>query len=137
TKPKMDPAEIFVIENFAAEATPTFMGKLAQSDEKDFLHLVTGADITPDGRWIVVRTYDRVALYSREEPQSIAAALAQKPCIFTPARQPQAEAIGFLHSRGNSDQASASLHSLSFVTLGEGLNQPIHVYDLKIQQDPR
>jgi hypothetical protein len=126
TKPKMDPAEIFIIDTFVEEVTPTFAGRLAQAGEKDFLHLVTAADITTDGRWIAVRTYDRIALFPRAAGQSIAAALGQKPCLVPPAWLPQAEAIGFLRPPPGSD--SAPPRSFSVVTLGEGAAQPIHNY---------
>ncbi len=42
--------------------------------------LVTGGDISSDGRVIALRSYTAVRLYERTAGQSVAAALQSKPC---------------------------------------------------------
>jgi hypothetical protein len=83
---------------------------------------VTGADITPRGDVIALRTYLGVHLYERGDGASVAAALSATPCDGaappfgggTSASEPQGEAIGFTRDgRG-------------YVTVSEGAHQSLH-----------
>jgi hypothetical protein len=56
---------------------------------------VTGADISPDGSRILVRSYDRVFLYPRLASATIADALSAAPCDVPQEDEPQGEAITF------------------------------------------
>lgn len=68
--------------------------------------LVTGADISADGRMIALRTYNHGYLWRREVGETIEHSLARSPCAITVAKEPQGEAIAF-------DPASPQLLSIS------------------------
>jgi hypothetical protein len=86
------------------------------------LHGVTGADITPAGDVIALRTYFDVVLYPRPSGTTVANAFSQPSCAGaappfgsgSSASEPQGEAIGFTRDgRG-------------YVTVSEGLHPPLH-----------
>lgn len=80
--------------------------------------LVTGADISPSGALIAVRTYGLVLLWDRAEDESVPEALAGEPC-----RAPvEAEAQG--------ESVAVEPDGRGYVTVGEGLNQPVNVHRL-------
>jgi hypothetical protein len=83
---------------------------------------VTGADITPAGDVIALRTYLGVFLYPRTSGATIAQAFAQSSCVGAappvnggwPGSEPQGEALGFTRDgRG-------------YVTVSEGVHAPLH-----------
>jgi hypothetical protein len=83
---------------------------------------VTGADITPAGDVIGLRTYLGVFLFPRASGTTVASAFTQSSCAGAapafngawPGGEPQGEAIGFTRDgRG-------------YVTLSEGVHAPIH-----------
>ena len=85
---------------------------------------VTGADVTPAGDVIALRTYLSVVLYPRPAGQPLAQAFTQAPCAgsappfgsATPASEPQGEAIGFTRDgRG-------------YVTVSEGAHPALHQF---------
>ena len=55
--------------------------------------LVTGADISPDGSVVVLRTYKEVLVHARPEGASVAEALAGEPCAVPVPGEPQGEAV--------------------------------------------
>jgi hypothetical protein len=86
------------------------------------LHGVTGADITPAGDVIALRTYFGVVLYPRPSGTTVANAFAQPSCAgaappfgsSSSASEPQGEAIGFTRDgRG-------------YLTVSEGLHPSLH-----------
>lgn len=73
---------------------------------------VTGGDISPDGSRIVLRTYLTAAyVWQRDGDDTVAEALAGRPCPVTLASEPQGEAISF----GPGPEGSREL-----VTVSEG-----------------
>ena len=83
---------------------------------------VTGADVTPNGDVVALRTYLSVVLFPRAAGQSLAQAFSQASCAgaappfgsSTPASEPQGEAIGFTRDgRG-------------YVTVSEGVHPVLH-----------
>jgi hypothetical protein len=76
----------------------------------------SGAPISPSGRAIAIRTYNRAFLWRRAPGQSVAAALAGKPCPIPLAVEGQGEALGFA-----SDERG-------YFTLSEGRAVPISYY---------
>jgi hypothetical protein len=76
----------------------------------------TGGDISPSGRAIAIRTYDRAFLWRRAPGESVARALAGEPCALPLASEGQGEALGFA-----SDE-------LGYFTLSEGRAVPISYY---------
>ena len=57
--------------------------------------MVTGADISPDGGVVLVRTYQQVLAFVRVDGQTVAEALAGAPCEAPQVGEPQGEAIAF------------------------------------------
>jgi hypothetical protein len=82
------------------------------------LSLVTAGDVSADGRVIVLRTYDRVAVWVRRGRERLTTTLARRPCVSPTslAGEGQGEAIA-LDRRGT-----------SFVTVTEGSPAPMRRY---------
>jgi hypothetical protein len=106
-----------------AAGVTTTMTKVA-SVALGALQGVTGADITPAGDLIALRTYLSVFLYPRTSGATIAQAFSQSSCAGVapplnggwPGSEPQGEALGFTRDgRG-------------YVTLSEGAHPPLHRY---------
>lgn len=84
----------------------------------------TAADISPDGRFILIRSTSPLApgrIYERLPGQSVADALRSAGTVFTPGAEEQGEAIGwaadgqsFYTSSEFSGTASAPVHSYAF-----------------------
>ncbi|MGE0324974.1 MAG: hypothetical protein AB7K71_09830 [Polyangiaceae bacterium] len=75
--------------------------------------LVTGGDISPDGRYIALRTYGAVRLYLRNPGVSVADALKATPCQAPQANEGQGEAVAF------------AADGSAYFTVSEGSAQPI------------
>ena len=81
--------------------------------------VASAADISPDGREIIIRREDFALLWQRAPGQSVAAALAGAPMqipILTPPTEPNGEAVAF-------DPFTGGYYSMS-----EGTRPPIHFY---------
>jgi len=78
----------------------------------------TGADISPDGSKIVIRTYTHAYLWERAPGTSIAEALQREPVQFELEFEPQGEAIAF------------SIEGESVLTASEGRNAILYRYPL-------
>jgi hypothetical protein len=77
---------------------------------------VTGADISPDGSKVAVRTYASVLLWDRKSGVAIPTVLAGTPCRGPIPLELQGEAVGFrADSRG-------------YVTVSEGSNPTLHEF---------
>jgi hypothetical protein len=111
------PAGAYRIPAGTAPGTPAVMaraGDVAVAGGE----LVTGGDVGADGSIVALRTYTAVLLWDRREGGSLAAALAGTPCSAPAPAEIQGEALALdLDGRG-------------YVTLGEGLNAPIHRFRL-------
>jgi 5'-nucleotidase len=57
--------------------------------------LVTGADVSPDGSMVLVRTYRRVLAFARPADAPLVDAFTVDPCPAPQADEPQGEAVGF------------------------------------------
>jgi hypothetical protein len=55
--------------------------------------MITAADVTPDGRWVLVRTYQAVLAFERPDGEPLVAAFESTPCTVPSATEPQGEAI--------------------------------------------
>lgn len=55
----------------------------------------TAGDISPDGKWIAVRSYDAAFLWLRQAGMTVGQALAGAPCPIPQAKEGQGEALGF------------------------------------------
>jgi hypothetical protein len=80
----------------------------------DHDRLVTSADISPDGRWIALRTYTTAWIWRRPDGVSIADALASAPCPADVEPERQGEALGWGEG--------------GFATLSEGSDETLYFY---------
>lgn len=80
----------------------------------------TGGDISPDGRWIIVRTYSSAFLWRRHHGGTVADAFLTEPCRLPLRSEPQGEAIGF--------DSSGS----GYFTVSEGSHPPLHYFALGV-----
>lgn len=79
-------------------------------------NLVTGADVSPDGTQVAVRTYAAVLLWNRTAGASLSAVLAGTPCTGPVPAESKGEAIAFRpDGRG-------------YVTVGEGSGAVLHTF---------
>jgi hypothetical protein len=76
--------------------------------------MVTGADVSPDGSVVLVRTYQAVLAFERPVGAPLAEAFATRPCSAPQADEAQGEAIAFT--------ADAD----AYVTIGEGQGVPVY-----------
>ncbi|MCB9706469.1 MAG: hypothetical protein H6711_31775 [Myxococcales bacterium] len=88
--------------------------------------LVTAGEISADGRWIALRTYNHAYLWRRAPGEAIADALARAPCPVHAPREPQGEAIAF-------DPAGGRLLSVSERAEAE---DRVIVYEMAFQTGP-
>jgi hypothetical protein len=100
--------------NLAAGSTTTMALVATLSLSSGLTELVTGADLSADGRQIAVRTYGGVRLWSRAPGATVADALASSACSGPLPFEIQGEAIAFdPDGRGYvtvAEGAGASLH---------------------------
>lgn len=76
--------------------------------------LITGGDVHPTGRGVLLRTYSDVWLFPQTQGMSVAAALLGTPCPAPIPNESQGEAIGWLAS------------GAGYVSMSEGVNAAIH-----------
>jgi hypothetical protein len=109
-------AQVFRAPADLADGSTTGLTQVA-TVSLGFLHGVTGADVTPNGDVVALRTYVSVVLYPRPAGQSLAQAFSQPSCDgASSASEPQGEAIGFTHDgRG-------------YVTVSEGAHPDLHQF---------
>ncbi|HXY91387.1 MAG TPA: 5'/3'-nucleotidase SurE [Acidimicrobiia bacterium] len=79
-------------------------------------NIVTGADVSPDGSLVLVRTYRRVLAFVRPPGASLAAAFGVDPCYAPQTDEPQGEAVGF------------SADGKSYFTISEGVHAAINKF---------
>lgn len=79
--------------------------------------LATGADMSFDGRWILVRTYSHVFLWRRPSGGEVGQAFLGEVCRLSSLSEPQGEAIAF------------TANATGFFTVSEGLHQPLNFFD--------
>jgi hypothetical protein len=130
TKTKLGWPQIFSVEEFSAQATLHHEGAITGQSAGATLFFVTGADVSPDGHWIIVRTYTGVYLFYRGPEQSLSDALKTRACLPSPPRELQGEAIAFLRTSQNAPSAGRSIPP-SFLTVSEGVGAPIFLSDSK------
>jgi hypothetical protein len=115
---KETPASVFRIPAASlvngARVTPQLVGTLRLDDPTSGSDRPVGADISADGRMIVVKLLDATFFWSRAVGQTVTAALATPPC--------PAQALG----RGEAIAFNASGGQLA--TLAEGDRRPLFIY---------
>jgi hypothetical protein len=78
--------------------------------------LITGADVSPDGSIVLVRTYRRVLAFARPKGRPLAAAFGVDPCRAPQVGERQGEAVGF------------SADGTGYFTIGEGEHAAINTF---------
>jgi hypothetical protein len=124
TKTKLGWPQIFSVEEFSAQATLHHEGAITAQSAGATLFFVTGADVSPDGHWIIVRTYTGVYLFHRGSEQSLSEALKTRACLPSPPHEMQGEAIAFLRTLNDAPSAGRSIPP-SFLTVSEGAGAPL------------
>lgn len=111
-----------LVEVFVGQASAVDEDRLTLETVVDFTRvplsehdrLVTSAEMSPDGRWLAVRTYLAVWLWPRAPGETIPQMLAHTPCPVEIETEPQGEAIG--------------MDEEGLVTLSEGAREPLWRY---------
>jgi 5'/3'-nucleotidase SurE len=81
--------------------------------------IVTGADVSPDGSIVLVRTYRRVLAFARPRGAPLADAFVVDPCPAPQVNEPQGEAVGF------------AANGRAYYTISEGEHAPIHRFTVR------
>jgi hypothetical protein len=81
--------------------------------------IITGADVSPDGSIVLVRTYRRVLAFARPKGAQLAAAFTVDPCPAPQVNEPQGEAVGF------------AANGRAYYTISEGEHAPINRFTLR------
>jgi hypothetical protein len=74
------------------------------------LSFVTAGDVSADGRTVVLRSYDRVAVWRRRGRERLATTLARAPCVSPTS----------LAGEGQGEAIALDRHGTSFLTVAEG-----------------
>lgn len=82
---------------------------------------ITAADMSPDGRWIVIRNYLMARMWYHPEGQELSVTIQQMSCRIPLPLQEQGETIAF------------STDGKSLWTLSEGTNQPLYQITLNFE----
>lgn len=103
--PPLRPNEVVVLESVGSIPLDDLGGGLS--------FLATGMDVSPDGAWLTVRTYEQVLAWHRPPGAPLWTALQQPRCQWEQQVEPQGEAVAF------------SADGFSYVTLSENQGQPL------------
>ena len=112
TKVKKGESELYAFGAFEASATKKGkrVGVYAVEDDRKKGTRTTSAALSPNGKWLAVRTYHRVYVF--DASSGVQTALSRTPCVFEPVEEPQGEAIAWA-----SDE--------SLLLTSEGVGEPL------------
>ena len=85
---------------------------------------VTGADVSPDGGTVLVRTYRSVLAFSRPDGEPLPAAFASPPCEVPQVEEAQGESVAFTTDGG------------AYVTVSEGEHPELHRFEVRLVAAP-
>jgi hypothetical protein len=105
------PIALEQVASFPTDSPPTSATPLGQGLPGT---LVTGADISPDGKVVLVRTYRRIFAFRRPRNGKLAQAFTHRPCDAPQTEEPQGEAVAFAANGG------------AYFTVSEGVHSPIN-----------
>lgn len=131
TKTKLGWPQIFSVDEFSSQATLHYEGAITAQSAGRTLFFVTGADVSADGHWIVVRTYTGVYLFYRGPEQSLSDALKTRACLLSSPPEMQSEAIAFLRTLNDAPSAGRSVPP-SFLTVSEGARVPLFLSESEL-----
>ena len=82
--------------------------------------LVTGADVSPDGSTVLVRTYRSILAFARPTDRPLEAAFGSSPCEAPQAEEAQGEAVGW------------AADGRSYLFLSEGDHVAVHRVEVRV-----
>lgn len=94
TKEQEDTTKVFRFPEVPAGGAPP-VTLIHVTDLPTQIRIVTGADLSADGRRLLVRTYPNIYAFTRQPEDAFETIFAAKPCTIEPASEPQGEAIAF------------------------------------------
>ena len=81
--------------------------------------IITGADVSPDGSTVLVRTYRRVLAFTRRAGAPLATAFDRPSCDAPQIDEPQGESVGF------------AADGASYFTISEGSGASVHRFAIR------
>lgn len=123
SKPRLAAPNVYTTR-FEDHSVAEFKGTITEASAGHILAMVTAADISADGRWVVVRTYTGITLFQRKRGQSVAQAILTRGCPLGGPPELQGESIAFLPMPSKEDQLP-----LPLVTVSEGSQRPINRFE--------
>lgn len=115
TKEMAGPSKVFKAPANLASGSSTILAQVATLTLGSGLAaLATGADVTPAGNVVAVRSYSKVVMFERKAGTPLEASLLGVPCVGATANEMQGEAIGF------------SRDGRAYVTASEGAHPALH-----------
>jgi hypothetical protein len=123
SKPRLAPPNVYTTR-FEDRSVAEFQGTITASSAGHTLAMVTAADISQDGKWVVVRTYAGITLFERRKGQSVAQAILGRGCPLGAPAELQGESIAFMPADPRTDGLP-----LPFITVSEGNYRPIHRFE--------
>lgn len=117
TKETGAPAQVFATTPFSPVQDLRHVATVDLADAAEgILALVTGADVSPDGRCVFVRTYTHLLGYPRDPAMPLESAFDQQPALLTVLPEPQGESVA-ADARG-------------YWTVSEGQGAELHRYEV-------
>lgn len=106
-------SDVFVARAPLASGEERVVERIATIDTGS---MVTGADLSPDGHELLLRTYRSVLWWRRDESETWGTWLGREPRYLPRAPEPQGEAVAFARDREG------------YFTISEGTNVPVWFY---------
>lgn len=125
TKPRLAPPNVYSFA-FSPQGVARYEGTMTPRSAGSPVALVTGADTSPDGFWIAVRTYVDVFLFPRRPSTSFAQALLGPGCRFDGPPEPQGESVAFLPA-GFWPKKPSRASTWTLATVSEGAFAPLYL----------
>ena len=117
TKVSAGPSQIFTSMGPVEPGAPQTLTLVGELSPLGGSPRVTGGDVHPQRRGILLRTYTDVLFYPVAASQPLGEALRGAPCILPQVDEPQGEAVGW------------TADGLGYVTVSEGFMPPIQSFD--------
>ncbi len=113
TKHPLLPARVLATERFLPRAEMRELGSITPESSGQVIAFVTGAAVSSDGRFVLLRTYEAAYLFTRRAGQSLGRALLGHACRIETAAERQGEAIAFTSTRETGSDTPPPLVTVS------------------------
>lgn len=110
------PARVLVAKQFLPMAEMLDLGAITADSSGQVIAFVTGAAVSDDGRFALLRTYEAAYLFTRRSAQTLGQALLGPACRIETAPEKQGEAISFAPAQPGARAGSPP----PLVTVSEG-----------------